>query len=191
MRPTSTGHAQHRRGRRPLAARIAAPLAAALLCSAAHAEPEMIPVEIFEAAKAAAPTASALDVPFPLQDGGTFSLAAERGHPVLLSFWASWCSPCRRELPALARWAPEHPDVKIVAVNVDRTRPEADRFLKAVAFDLPVAFDPDAKVLGAYGAISMPTMFLFDSQGELVWRHAGYSEQKGFAELEAVLKGVR
>jgi thiol-disulfide isomerase/thioredoxin len=151
----------------------------------------MIPAELFAAVKAATPTASALAVPFPLRDGGTFSLGAERGHPVLLSFWASWCAPCRRELPALAKWATAHPEVKIIAVNVDRTRPEADRFLTAVSFDLPVAFDPDARVLGAYGAISMPTMFLFDGQGELVWRHAGYSEQKGFTELEAALGGVR
>lgn len=175
--------------------RSASPLAlGALLLGApapAAAAPELIPLEVFEAAKAATVSKDTLQASFPLRDGGSFSLAAHAGRPILLSFWASWCAPCRRELPALSRWATEHPDVTIVAVNVDRTRPEADRFLQRVSFDLPVAFDPDAKVLGAYGAISMPTMFLFDRSGQLVWRHTGYSEEKGFTELDAALGGAR
>lgn len=160
------------------------------LMSSALAAPEMIPVEIFEAAKQAAPVEAAAPE-IPLRDGSTFRLSDHRGAPVLLTFWASWCGPCRQELPALSAWSKEHPDVRVVAVNVDRTRPAAERFLQSVHFDLPVAYDPDAKHLGQYGAISMPTMFLFDRQGQLAWKHTGYSQERGFTELDAALAGVR
>lgn len=161
----------------------------ALLCPLALAAPEMIPIEVFEAAKVAAAIAG--DVEIPLRDGGTFRLSEHKGKKVLLTFWASWCSPCRRELPALERWSKEHPEVDVLAVSVDRTKEEAEDFIRVVRFDLPVAFDPDATQLGRYGVTSMPTMFLFDDSGQLVWRHAGYSEEKGFAELDAAVGGAR
>lgn len=159
-----------------------------LLSRPANAAPEMIPVEVFEAARAPAVREA---IELPLKDGGTFRLAEQAGSKVILAFWASWCAPCRLELPALSVWSKEHPDVRVVAVNVDRARPPADRFLNAVKFDLPVAFDPDANHLGQYGVSSMPTMFLFDRTGTLAWQHTGYSQETGFSELDAALGGVR
>jgi thiol-disulfide isomerase/thioredoxin len=166
-------------------------MSALSLCAPAAAGPEMIPLEVFEAARRAAPEAGAAAVEIPLRDGSTFRLAEHAGSPVLLTFWASWCGPCRLELPALSAWSQQHPEVHVVAVNVDRTRPPAERFLQSVLVGLPVAFDPEAKHLGQYGAISMPTMFLFDGRGQLAWQHTGYSQEKGFAELEQALLGVR
>jgi thiol-disulfide isomerase/thioredoxin len=160
-----------------------------LLFPCALATPEMIPLEEFQRLTAA--EAAVHDVEIELKDGGTFRLADQKGKRVLLSFWASWCGPCRKELPALSRFAAEHPDVTVLAVNVDRARADADKFLAAVKFDVPVAYDPDAKNLGKYGVTSMPTMFLFDGKGQLAWRHTGYSEEKGFAELEAALGGAK
>ncbi len=157
----------------------------------AWAEPEMIPIEVLEAAKAASTGADASDITLPTSDGGTFRMADHRGSPVVLSFWASWCGPCRAELPALATWAATHPDVQVLTVNVDRQRPPADRFLQSVRFDLPVAYDPDAKELGRFGVMSMPTMFLFDRAGAFIWSHTGYSAERGFTELDAALGGVR
>jgi thiol-disulfide isomerase/thioredoxin len=162
-----------------------------LAAGPALAEPEMIPLEVFEQARSRTPGAEASAVEIPLRDGGTFQLAQHQGSPVLLTFWASWCGPCRLELPALSAWSQQHPEVHVVAVNVDRTRPPAERFLQSVRVGLPVAFDPEAKHLGQYGAISMPTMFLFDGRGQLAWQHTGYSQEKGFAELEQALLGVR
>jgi thiol-disulfide isomerase/thioredoxin len=158
---------------------------------AAWATPEMIPLEVFEAAKDAHPDAEAVAIEIPLRDGGTFRLADHRGRPVVLAFWASWCGPCRAELPALSDWSEEHPEVDVLAVNVDRQRQPAERFMSSVRFDLPVAFDPDAEHLGRYGVQSMPTTFLFDRAGALAWQHTGYSQQKGFTELEAALGGLR
>lgn len=157
----------------------------------ASAAPEMIPVEVFEAARSTSAGADGSDVTLPTRDGGTFRVADHRGQPVVLSFWASWCGPCRAELPALSTWAAAHPDVRVVTVNVDRARPPADRFLQSVTFDLPVAYDPDAKQLGRFGVMSMPTMFLFDRSGRFAWSHTGYSAERGFTELDAALGGIR
>lgn len=161
----------------------------ALLPHPLAAPPEMIPADVWAQIQSQAPAAA--DFEIPLRDGGTFRMVEQRGKKVVLSFWASWCAPCRRELPALSRWAKSHPDVVLLAVNVDRKAADAEKFIQQVAFDVPVAFDPDASHLGQYGVTSMPTMFLFDRKGELVFRKTGYSEEKGFAELEAALGGVK
>jgi thiol-disulfide isomerase/thioredoxin len=159
-------------------------------CVVAQAAPEMIPLEVYEAARDA-PAAPGETATLPLRDGSSFSFAEHRGKPILLTFWASWCGPCRAELPALSTWAAAHPQVEVLAVNVDRQRPPAEKFLQAVKFDLPIAYDPDSQQLGRYGVTSMPTMFLFDRKGGLAWQHVGYSAEKGFTELDAALAGVQ
>jgi thiol-disulfide isomerase/thioredoxin len=145
--------------------------------------PEMIPEEVWASVNAVDP-ATAADLALPLKDGGTFRLSDQTGKRVLLAFWASWCAPCRRELPALSTWAKAHPEIVTLAVNVDRTEGDAAQFLDKVHFDLPVAFAPDAKELGRFGVASMPTMFLLDGRGQIAWRHSGFSEDKGFTELD-------
>jgi thiol-disulfide isomerase/thioredoxin len=158
--------------------------------AAAWAAPEMIPAELFDALKNGAPAAT--DITLPMKDGSTFHLADARGQDVVIAFWASWCSPCRHELPALAKWSKTHPEVRIVAVTVDRDRAQADQFLSSVRFDLPVAYDPDAKELGRYGVTAMPTMFVFDEKGAFLWSHAGFNETRGFQDLErALAKGAK
>ncbi len=148
-----------------------------------HTGPEMVPLDAFQAAG----NPVVKDFELPLMQGGTFKLSDQKGKTVVLSFWASWCGPCRKELPALSTFAATHPDVKFIAVNVDRERSAADKFLGAVSITLPVAFDPDAKALGSYGVTAMPTIFVIDKKGALAFSHTGYSEEKGFAELEAAL----
>ena len=162
-------------------------LALLFTTATAAAAPEMIPLDEYDAARHA--LAASVDFTLPLRDGGTFTMSSHGGEKVLLSFWASWCSPCRRELPALALFAAEHPELTVLAVNVDRERADAERFLDQVEVKLPVAFDPDARALGRYGVTSMPTMFLFDRSGALEYRHSGYSDENGFSELIAALQG--
>jgi len=162
-----------------------------LLTLPALAAPEMIPLDVFEAAQKPRIESIETHIEIPLRSGGTFRLADHRGRPVVMTFWASWCGPCRVELPDLATWSKAHPDVDVLAVSIDRTHAAAERFIRSVAFDLPVAFDPDAQHLGQYGVESMPTMFLFDQDGELAWRHVGYSREHGFEELDAALAGLR
>ncbi len=148
----------------------------------ALAGPEMIPEKDVDLIGRTAPEFTAKN-----DDGGDFALSDTRGKPVVLSFWASWCGPCRLELPALAELQKTRDDVVIYAVNVDRERGKAKQFLAKVKFDLPIVWDNDAEALGHYDVMSMPTMFLLDEQGTVKWRKTGFSKQKGLVELEEQL----
>ena len=150
------------------------------------AAPQMIPEEDVELTGRAAP-----DFALKTLDGEDFRLSEYRGKVVVLSFWASWCGPCRFELPELSRIKPLYPDVSFIAVNVDRERKDAERFLKRVSFDLPIVWDNQAVVLGDYSVVSMPTMFLIDKNGTVQLVKVGYSRQKKLVELEAKIKELQ
>lgn len=160
--------------------------ALALACLALAAEPEMIPESGLDLVGRTAPAFAA-----PLFDGEAFALESTRGKPVVLSFWASWCGPCRLELPALSELQKQRPDIAIYAVNVDRDRRKAEGFLKQVKVELPVVWDNESLAMGQYDVLSMPTMFLLDARGTVKLRKVGYSSEKGLAELEAALAGLK
>ena len=150
------------------------------------AQPEMIPVEDTDLKGRAAPGFS-----LPLFEGGVVDLEKLRGKPVVLSFWASWCGPCRFELPELSRIQPMYPDVHFLAVNVDREKRAAQKFLSRVQFSLPIAWDNEAMILGEYSVISMPTMILIDKKGTVQYIKVGYSREKKLVELEEKIKGLQ
>lgn len=153
----------------------------------ATAAPEMIPpIEQLDLVGRTAPTFTA-----PMLEGGEFSLEAQRGKVVVLSFWASWCGPCRKELPALAALAKERSDIVVYAVNVDRDAAPARSFLRSTPFDLPVVWDNESVAMGNFNVLSMPTMFVIDAQGTVKWRKTGYSETNGLLELTTLLDGMR
>lgn len=157
-------------------------LAGALLPERAYAEPEMIPPEAMEDVGHAA-----TDFEVPLKGGGTFKLSAHSGRRVVVSFWASWCGPCRAELPALSKLAASYPNVDFLALNVDRERKAADGFLDKVAVTLPIAYDQQAVTMGNFGVTSMPTIFLIAADGTVALKHVGYGAEHGFTDLEAAL----
>lgn len=154
-----------------------------LLATLSFAAPEMIPVEDVDLKGRSAPSFS-----LPLFEGGTVELEKFRGKPVVLSFWASWCGPCRFELPELSRIKPLYPGVHFLAVNVDRDKKSAQRFLSKVKFSLPIAWDNEALTLGEYSVISMPTMVLIDEKGTVQYVKVGYSREKKLVELESKIK---
>ena len=129
----------------------------------------------------------ASDFEVPLKGGGTFKLSAHFGRRVVVSFWASWCGPCRAELPALSKLAASYPDVDFLALNVDRERKAADAFLDKVAVTIPIAYDHEAVSMGNYGVTSMPTLFLIAPDGTIALKHVGYGTERGFTDLEAAL----
>ena len=154
-----------------------------VLTALSMAQPEMIPIEDTDLKGRAAPVFS-----LPLFEGGNIELEKLRGKPVVLSFWASWCGPCRFELPELSRIKPLYPDVHFLAVNVDRDKKAAQRFLSRVKFSLPIAWDNQALTLGEYSVISMPTMVLIDEKGTVQYVKVGYSREKKLVELEGKIK---
>ncbi len=119
-------------------------------------------------------------------DGSHVASSMLEGKVGLVNFWASWCGPCRKELPKLAELYGRHKDAgfEIVAVNVDRTPEDARRFLQGGALPFPVLLDPRSEVVGRFDVVSMPTTVLVDRDGRIVARHAGWSDE-WFAELES------
>ncbi|MEV1329399.1 TlpA disulfide reductase family protein [Micromonospora costi] len=109
-------------------------------------------------------------------DGGRFDLAGARGQVVLVNVFASWCGPCRDELPLLAeaarRWSPR--GLRIVGLNL-RDGPEAVRALLAETgvADLTVLPDPDGTRAVAWGVRGVPETFVVDREGQIVARRQG------------------
>jgi protein-disulfide isomerase/peroxiredoxin len=118
--------------------------------------------------------------------GGLVSSDLLTGKVGLVNFWASWCGPCQKELPALARLQRElgNEDFQVLAVNVDRRAEDAKRVLSRGRFPFAVLMDPEARILGLFDVASMPTSVLVDRDGQIVDVHTGYSE-KWMKELQA------
>ncbi len=114
---------------------------------------------------------AAPDFELPLLDGVTLVSPSDfLGRPLFLNFWATWCAPCVRELPALAEFVIEHgPDPAgpaLLAVNLGETAAEISSFLEEIGVDnLPVALDINQVVKRDYGVQNLPTTLVIDSEG--------------------------
>jgi thiol-disulfide isomerase/thioredoxin len=120
--------------------------------------------------------------------GQRFSLTSLRGKVVLVDFWASWCEPCKKELPLLARLAPKlHAQgVEIVAVNIDDDQKNAERFVQEHGLQLTVVADKDKHIVGKFQPAKMPSSFAVDKQGTVRAVFAGF-EPGDDAKLERQL----
>jgi thiol-disulfide isomerase/thioredoxin len=100
-------------------------------------------------------------------DGKAWSLAELKGHPVLLNFWASWCEPCRAEMPSLELLATRHEKAGLVvlSVNFKEPPPTIRRFLEVLPFSLPILLDRDGEVAAAWTPRVFPTTVLIDRNG--------------------------
>ena len=131
--------------------------------------------------------ASAPQIEFAALSGQPVSLRALRGRVVVVDFWASWCKPCRKELPVLDALYRKYRSrgLSVIAVNIDDDAQAARSFLKKVPVEFPVVHDPAKKIAAAYGVPDMPSSYVIDQQGTI--RHV----QVGFrAKDEAVLVGA-
>lgn len=102
------------------------------------------------------------------------SLAHFEGKPLVLNFWASWCTPCRKEMPAMEQVARQNRG-KVVFVGIDNAdqRGSALAFLAKTGVTYSVAFDPHASVASSYGVYGLPTTFFISSSGKMVGRQVG------------------
>jgi len=97
-----------------------------------------------------------------------FDLSRYRGSVVYLDFWASWCGPCLQSFPWLAQMHEKYADqgLRIVAVNLDKQRPAADRFLRRVPAPFELVFDPKGTLAERFEVSGMPHSFMFDRNGK-------------------------
>jgi len=110
------------------------------------------------------------------KEGGNVRLQEQRGNVVLINFWASWCGPCREELPYLEELQQEYADLgfTILAVNVDQDPSKADILLNDIPVSFPVLFDVNDDVSKLYDVQAMPTTVIVDRDGNQRLLHKGY-----------------
>ncbi len=105
----------------------------------------------------------------------------EPGKPTIVSFWATWCKPCVKELSAyydkLPDWQ-EETGVQLVAVSIDDTRSSSKvaPFINGRGWDFKVVLDVNGDLKRALNVINIPHTFLYDGKGQLVWQHIAYAE---------------
>jgi thiol-disulfide isomerase/thioredoxin len=127
-------------------------------------------------------------------DGGAHDLAAYRGKVVLINFWATWCEPCRQEMPSIERLAHKlagKPFV-VLAVNLDEPEARIRRFLRQTPFDLPVLLDPNKAVANAWGVRMLPATFIVDRDGRIRYRLIGdldWSSETVVGAISALIAG--
>jgi peroxiredoxin len=109
---------------------------------------------------------------------GELSLAELRGQVVLLNFWATWCEPCEREMPAMQRLYERLRPVglRLVAVSVDDTEEVVDEFRRRFALSFDLLWDPEKRASEAYQAYKFPETLLLDRDGVVVERYIGPRE---------------
>ncbi len=138
-----------------------------------------------KAARSQAISASALlhkpapDFTLPTLDGRTISLADYRGKKVVLSFWASWCGPCRLELPVLRSFYEKThkpgADYDLLAISLDEDRGAAEAAMNVLKLPFPVLLDTGQTTPGAYGVYGIPTLFVIDERGRVAYSSAGFN----------------
>jgi cytochrome c biogenesis protein CcmG, thiol:disulfide interchange protein DsbE len=121
------------------------------------------------AARSARPLASPFELPNLDESKGTVSLASFRGKPVLLNFWATWCTPCVEEMPMLEA-AHRRTGSKVAFLGVDRQdfRPEAKSFVSRSHVTYTSAYDRDGSLDERYRLRGMPTSVFIDADGRVV-----------------------
>ncbi|MFT3803628.1 MAG: TlpA disulfide reductase family protein [Burkholderiaceae bacterium] len=114
------------------------------------------------------------DVQLSTIDGRPVDLNAYAGRPVVLNLWASWCPPCRREMPVFEQAQADFPDVAFVMVNQGESPRQASAFLAREGLTFKDALlDPSSKTQHALGAQGLPTTLFFDAEGRLIDAHLG------------------
>ncbi|WP_415793884.1 TSUP family transporter, partial [Bordetella pertussis] len=122
-------------------------------------------------------------------DGAPRSLAAFAGQPVVLNLWASWCPPCRRDMPMMQRMQAARPDVHFVFVNQGESAQQVNAYLRELGMPLRnVLLDPGAQAGAYFGHRALPATLFFDAQGRLVDTRLGELSQASLVQRLGALR---
>jgi peroxiredoxin len=135
-------------------------------------------VAVGGAGAAVTPSAGAPDFTLPSLDGPNLRLQEQRGHVVMINFWATWCGPCRVEMPHLSRLYEKYrgSGFTVLAVNIDEDPHKAASLAKQLGMKFPVLLDREKKVSRLYDLSTMPSTVLVDRDGRVRYVHRGYRD---------------
>ena len=116
------------------------------------------------------------DFTLPSSTGENVRLAEQRGQVVMLNFWASWCGPCRKEMPLLDEMSKRYSAAGFVlyGVNVEEDNTDAKKLIKELGVSFPILWDTESKASSLYNVDAMPTTVVIDKKGEIRYVNRGY-----------------
>jgi thiol-disulfide isomerase/thioredoxin len=125
----------------------------------------------------------------PTANGDAVALDSLRGRVVYVDFWASWCGPCRRSFPWMNEMQRKYGahGLVIVAINVDKRRADAERFLQDTPAAFAVVYDEAGATPAAYAVKGMPSSYVVDAQGNVAAVEIGFIDERR-SELEAKIR---
>ena len=124
--------------------------------------------------------------------GDKISLSDFRGTVVLINFWATWCEPCRAEVPGFEQVFRSHRDdgFVVLGINVEETREQVEPFVDSVDVTYPVLLDPGGEVSAVYRTLGLPMSLLLTPDGEIYVRHVGFLSEAALEDyLQKVMPG--
>ncbi|MGZ4778150.1 MAG: TlpA family protein disulfide reductase [Thermoanaerobaculia bacterium] len=122
-------------------------------------------------------------------EGGKFDVRDERGNVVLLNVWATWCGPCRFEIPALEKLHKQYEakGFKVIGVSIDEGEvAPVKQFVSEHKMRYPIVLDPDGKLVSLFQTTVIPTSVLVDRKGKVVWKKYGMIEENDPELLSAI-----
>ena len=132
----------------------------------------------------------ASDFTLELFNGELFHLNTHKGKPVVINFWASWCIPCREEMPVLEKAYKEYKKkgVVFIGISVQDTETKAREFVKEFQVSFPTGIDMTGVIRDSYRVYGLPTTFFIDREGKIDYLHVGgVNEELLKYELEKLL----
>jgi thiol-disulfide isomerase/thioredoxin len=128
-------------------------------------------------------------------EGDVFNMqkVENKGNPIVISFWATWCKPCKKELNNIAEVYEDWQDetgVKLIAISIDDSRNmhKVAPYVNSSDWDYEVYLDPNGDLKRAMGVSTVPHTFLLNGKNEIVWDHRGYMEGDEDELLEEIEK---
>lgn len=112
-------------------------------------------------------------------DGSKQTLSALRGKVVLVTFWATWCPPCRQEMAHMQEGVIDHfagKDLVVIPISRGETRATVESFIKKMGYTFPVGLDQDKSIYLKYATNYVPRSFVIDREGKVVYVAVGYDE---------------
>ena len=119
-------------------------------------------------------------------------LTNKKGNIMILNFWATWCMPCRREMPSLEKLTHKHPEIKVYAINMEKpNKLKAQDFFKFIGvLSLDIYFDPELKLVKQFKMRGLPTSILIDKNGKEFGRVVGEIDFVGDDFLKLMKKYI-